>query len=142
MYFSLLQGHGTSLAPFASGAPRECMHGTTRLSPLSISARTGRPILAMIRMFATAYGESVSWTPIRDIRSEEHTSELQSPMYLVCRLLHEKSYDLFHLGKGKGFDLVLKSRERLQIRFWQQVFLTRRHLSRFHVCPSQRFYLS
>src|ERR1017187_6945285 len=26
----------------------------------------------------------------RDIRSEEHTSELQSPMYLVCRLLLEK----------------------------------------------------
>src|SRR5437764_7162448 len=26
----------------------------------------------------------------RDMRSEEHTSELQSPMYLVCRLLLEK----------------------------------------------------
>src|SRR5437763_8941965 len=26
----------------------------------------------------------------RIIRSEEHTSELQSPMYLVCRLLPEK----------------------------------------------------
>src|SRR5437764_10543674 len=26
----------------------------------------------------------------RSIRSEEHTSELQSPMYLVCRLLLEK----------------------------------------------------
>src|SRR5436189_1328224 len=26
----------------------------------------------------------------RGIRSEEHTSELQSPMYLVCRLLLEK----------------------------------------------------
>src|SRR5437762_10653671 len=26
----------------------------------------------------------------RDFRSEEHTSELQSPMYLVCRLLLEK----------------------------------------------------
>src|SRR5437879_12325426 len=25
-----------------------------------------------------------------DMRSEEHTSELQSPMYLVCRLLLEK----------------------------------------------------
>src|ERR1017187_74808 len=25
-----------------------------------------------------------------DIRSEEHTSELQSPMYLVCRLLLQK----------------------------------------------------
>src|SRR5437763_7237792 len=29
-----------------------------------------------------------AWT--RAIRSEEHTSELQSPMYLVCRLLLEK----------------------------------------------------
>ena len=27
---------------------------------------------------------------LADIRSEEHTSELQSPMYLVCRLLLEK----------------------------------------------------
>src|SRR5437762_13297961 len=28
--------------------------------------------------------------PNDDVRSEEHTSELQSPMYLVCRLLLEK----------------------------------------------------
>src|SRR5437879_7836563 len=28
--------------------------------------------------------------PVRPSRSEEHTSELQSPMYLVCRLLLEK----------------------------------------------------
>src|SRR5215210_9080277 len=27
------------------------------------------------------------------LRSEEHTSELQSPMYLVCRLLLEKKKD-------------------------------------------------
>src|SRR5437879_10900800 len=27
---------------------------------------------------------------LKDERSEEHTSELQSPMYLVCRLLLEK----------------------------------------------------
>src|SRR5437763_8793078 len=27
-------------------------------------------------------------------RSEEHTSELQSPMYLVCRLLLEKKKDI------------------------------------------------
>src|SRR5437879_11043874 len=26
----------------------------------------------------------------KNLRSEEHTSELQSPMYLVCRLLLEK----------------------------------------------------
>src|SRR5437879_9518906 len=28
--------------------------------------------------------------PKNEARSEEHTSELQSPMYLVCRLLLEK----------------------------------------------------
>src|SRR5437762_10696792 len=28
--------------------------------------------------------------PVGEARSEEHTSELQSPMYLVCRLLLEK----------------------------------------------------
>src|SRR5437763_13251146 len=28
-----------------------------------------------------------------DARSEEHTSELQSPMYLVCRLLLEKKIE-------------------------------------------------
>src|SRR5437762_9969470 len=28
--------------------------------------------------------------PLKELRSEEHTSELQSPMYLVCRLLLEK----------------------------------------------------
>src|SRR5437762_9967947 len=32
--------------------------------------------------------------PLRKVvRSEEHTSELQSPMYLVCRLLLEKKKD-------------------------------------------------
>src|SRR5437762_9820442 len=30
------------------------------------------------------------WVGGFDVRSEEHTSELQSPMYLVCRLLLEK----------------------------------------------------
>src|SRR5437879_10277793 len=36
-----------------------------------------------------ACGFSSSSRPLR-LRSEEHTSELQSPMYLVCRLLLEK----------------------------------------------------
>src|SRR5437763_7926426 len=31
-----------------------------------------------------------AWVCISRLRSEEHTSELQSPMYLVCRLLLEK----------------------------------------------------
>src|SRR5947208_12155096 len=31
------------------------------------------------------------------IRSEEHTSELQSPDHLVCRLLLEKKKDIYNL---------------------------------------------
>src|SRR5437764_8834030 len=34
-------------------------------------------------------------------RSEEHTSELQSPMYLVCRLLLEKKKKKKHKKKRK-----------------------------------------
>src|SRR5205809_5744744 len=33
---------------------------------------------------------SISWTPWLPRRSEEHTSELQSRLHLVCRLLLEK----------------------------------------------------
>src|SRR5690625_1816903 len=33
------------------------------------------------------------WRPIRSLRSEEHTSELQSRGHLVCRLLLEKKKD-------------------------------------------------
>src|SRR5437762_10587264 len=43
------------------------------------SMRTLAAIAASVRML---HGTT--------IRSEEHTSELQSPMYLVCRLLLEK----------------------------------------------------
>src|SRR5437762_10098409 len=45
-----------------------------------------------LKPHGTAFQQRV-WTALRDIpfgRSEEHTSELQSPMYLVCRLLLEK----------------------------------------------------
>src|ERR1017187_9711051 len=34
-------------------------------------------------------------------RSEEHTSELQSPMYLVCRLLLEKKRAPHNLGRRR-----------------------------------------
>src|SRR2546429_4938265 len=32
----------------------------------------------------------LAWMPSRESRSEEHTSELQSRLHLVCRLLLEK----------------------------------------------------
>src|SRR5437764_11656086 len=39
---------------------------------------------------ASAGGPHIPADHRREARSEEHTSELQSPMYLVCRLLLEK----------------------------------------------------
>src|SRR2546426_8049301 len=42
------------------------------------------------RSTTTRYPSSVSSSPGRGTRSEEHTSELQSPCNLVCRLLLEK----------------------------------------------------
>src|SRR5437879_9131208 len=50
-----------------------------------------------LALLAVLIGMVLSWImrlhlawPNAHIRSEEHTSELQSPMYLVCRLLLEK----------------------------------------------------
>src|SRR5258708_28818712 len=40
------------------------------------------------------------------IRSEEHTSELQSPDHLVCRLLLEKKKQLEHLYHISSITLV------------------------------------
>src|SRR5690625_824042 len=51
--------------------------------------------LEYIKQFKSAYyvmnpGRSVDLEPISALRSEEHTSELQSRGHLVCRLLLEK----------------------------------------------------
>src|SRR5436189_4769747 len=44
------------------------------------------------------------------IRSEEHTSELQSPMYLVCRLLLEKKKKTKQTEKRKPHNRLLRTR--------------------------------
>src|SRR5437762_5716592 len=51
---------------------------------------------------------SRSPSPCCSRRSEEHTSELQSPMYLVCRLLLEKkkSHISFSISVCKGTTLL------------------------------------
>src|SRR5258708_11161462 len=58
-------------------------------------ARRGSPGFGVseassFRCIATVVGKSVDLGGRRIIRSEEHTSELQSPDHLVCRLLLEK----------------------------------------------------
>src|SRR5437764_9623551 len=50
----------------------------------------------MLKRIVLSTGESAEGSRVHitsDARSEEHTSELQSPMYLVCRLLLEKKKD-------------------------------------------------
>src|SRR3712207_7703167 len=56
--------------------------------PVTVEQVWGRPAIAELRdRLATADGPHEMLTLLR---SEEHTSELQSRQYLVCRLLLEK----------------------------------------------------
>src|SRR3712207_7202874 len=48
-----------------------------------------------------------------ELRSEEHTSELQSRQYLVCRLLLEKKKQLITTVKWRLPQRILQSQKRL-----------------------------
>src|SRR5437879_1422700 len=87
-------------APLAPIKQTSSPDATARSIPRS--AVTGPYAAATLSIFSTAGSEVCAddvgvrlhdrGCPLRDdrARSEEHTSELQSPMYLVCRLLLEK----------------------------------------------------
>src|SRR3712207_7693683 len=64
------------------------------LSSFSVSPCNSRPVGMPVQLAttsATSCGPTSSWTIDGSwFRSEEHTSELQSRQYLVCRLLLEK----------------------------------------------------
>src|SRR3712207_9024697 len=51
--------------------------------------RLGDPAVRLVRFVHDRFLPQAS-VPLSDGRSEEHTSELQSRQYLVCRLLLEK----------------------------------------------------
>src|SRR5437764_10499360 len=46
--------------------------------------------------------------PAHATRSEEHTSELQSPMYLVCRLLLEKKNVVRYIDVKRGMHVFVR----------------------------------
>src|SRR3954466_7671439 len=106
MYFSLLHGHATSAWPFLSGAPTECTQGTTRLKSLSMSSNTFLPMRAMMRMLTTAYGESVSCTPICDI-GEPIGPMLNGSTYMVRPRMHPRNSDFSLRRISKGFTQLL-----------------------------------
>src|SRR2546422_6493132 len=63
------------------------VHGHLRTSPLRRRAVRYIPLEAIARSGPRGYAGALKQTTSR---SEEHTSELQSRLHLVCRLLLEK----------------------------------------------------
>src|SRR2546429_2822494 len=51
-----------------------------------------------------------TWATPRTIRSEEHTSELQSRLHLVCRLLLEKKKNNYYITEPPDTSLHLVGR--------------------------------
>src|SRR5436189_4131032 len=75
----------SSLSIFAGGCTLEAAEAVCVASLDDLASLVDKSLLAQ--------RESGSGEPrfvMLETRSEEHTSELQSPMYLVCRLLLEK----------------------------------------------------
>src|SRR2546429_5221338 len=58
------------------------------------------PLLCDGAMGTMLYARGVSLDACFDVRSEEHTSELQSRLHLVCRLLLEKKKLMLKLTPG------------------------------------------
>src|SRR5437762_7810559 len=69
---------------------REVHHPHPTLTELALDAVAAGEPLTDRQPFIEAGSFRVVRGPRHTFRSEEHTSELQSPMYLVCRLLLEK----------------------------------------------------
>src|SRR5256885_8832669 len=72
------------------------------------------PVLlsAMVKTAAVPF-PALSWRPLTSVRSrsEEHTSELQSPCNLVCRLLLEKKKKKsHHYAQGHWWGAELSER--------------------------------
>src|SRR5438876_2093460 len=69
-----------------------CLTGPQNFSTIS-AAVSSVPPGSTVEVCPGTYAEQVAITKaltLVGVRSEEHTSELQSPVHLVCRLLLEK----------------------------------------------------
>src|SRR5437762_6680085 len=81
--------------------PRIRVNRQIRISPIRVIAPDGAQlgVLTVEEALAAAQERGLDLgRRQRFLRSEEHTSELQSPMYLVCRLLLEKKNLIFYMA--------------------------------------------
>src|SRR6266487_3575236 len=99
--------------------PRSTLFPYTTLFRSSVRA-PGLPRSCAAASGLPAAPRRCPWPPACVRRSEEHTSELQSPVHLVCRLLLEK--------KKYGFLVCFPGEERL-LRRLQDVFVLRSEVS-------------
>src|SRR3712207_8894851 len=74
---------------------RSCTRSPVRPAPMPVMTRAGDRQTAPCS--ATTWMRAARQSGWETVRSEEHTSELQSRQYLVCRLLLEKKEDVAHL---------------------------------------------
>src|SRR5258707_12090812 len=85
--YTTLFGSETNGTRHTPGGPRACSVSQLKASRISFPSRSDRSPVA-------PDGDASSWIELwsrsGNTRSEEHTSELQSRQYLVCRLLLEK----------------------------------------------------
>src|SRR2546425_4880441 len=65
----------STLFPYTTLFRSDCLGDKVKIR---MASKDGRPIASVLTL------------SFKDVRSEEHTSELQSLAYLVCRLLLEK----------------------------------------------------
>src|SRR5258708_31739798 len=86
--------------------PRSTLFPYTTLfrSALAASAVTVKAAsAASVTPFGQTGAPTISTEPLPLGRSEEHTSELQSPDHLVCRLLLEKKKSLIHVVRAENY---------------------------------------
>src|SRR5438552_14088505 len=85
-------------------------------SPIyTLSLHDALPISVYERLGYQTHGQFIEGPAVRRPRSEEHTSELQSPDHLVCRLLLEKKNrrDLLQPLDRHAHQLVERQADRL-----------------------------
>src|SRR5437879_4084116 len=84
---------GLAIGVFAARRPHSLVDTAAMVGVL---VGVSMPVFWTGILLLLVFGGILGWLPLGGIldggmmRSEEHTSELQSPMYLVCRLLLEK----------------------------------------------------
>src|SRR6267154_5331861 len=90
-YNHINQGELRLLKPVADGILALGGQGVLIVDDLVDTGRTAKLVRDVLpkAQFASVYAKPLG-RPMVDTRSEEHTSELQSPVHLVCRLLLEK----------------------------------------------------